>query len=105
MDVRDRVEACLDMEPNYNTVVVRAELAKQICEMASQQLHICEKLVHDQHLQHQGWRAVVANLEDIVKTFTASRALLEQQYAQFLCTKDASRELLEKYVRHSTTHH
>lgn len=97
-DVRERVEGCYEMEPVYNTVVVRAELAKQLCEMAGQQYHICEKLVHDQHLQHQGWRAVVANLEDIVKTFAASRQQLEQSYAQFLRTKDTSRELLQKYV-------
>lgn len=95
-DVKERVESALDMEPTYNTVVVRTELAKHLYEMASSQLHICEKLVHDQHLQHQGWRAVVANLEDIIKTFESSRNLLDQNFSQFLLTKDASVDLLQK---------
>ncbi|KAI1287600.1 RB1-inducible coiled-coil protein 1 [Halotydeus destructor] len=94
VDVKERVESCLNLEPSYNTVVTRTELAKQMNEMASQQLHICEKLVHDQHLQHQGWRAVVANLEDIVKTFASSLSQLEQTYSQFLLSKGSSRELL-----------
>lgn len=95
-DMKDRVQSCLDMEPTYNTVVARTELAKHLCEMASQQLHVCEKLVHDQHLQHQGWRAVVANLEDIITTFDSSRNQLDINYSQFLKTKDASIELLDK---------
>lgn len=31
-------------------------------------MEACEKLVHDQHLQQQGWAAVVANLEDITRS-------------------------------------
>ena len=33
------------------------------------QIATCERLVHDQHLMQQGWRAVVANLEDVYDEF------------------------------------
>lgn len=37
--------------------------------MAKEETRICEKLVHEQHLQQQGWAAVVANMEDITDEF------------------------------------
>ena len=40
---------------------------QQIHEVDSEELKACEQLVHDQHLQQQGWAAVVANLEDITR--------------------------------------
>lgn len=54
----------------YATVVSRAQLAQKICEMAREEFKRCEALVHEQHLQQQGWAAVVANMEDTVKEFT-----------------------------------
>lgn len=36
--------------------------------MDKEEVEACEKLVHDQHLQQQGWAAVVANLEDITRS-------------------------------------
>lgn len=57
------------MPANYNTVVIRAQLAQQCHEMAKEEIKICEKLVHEQHLQQQGWSAVVANMEDLTEEF------------------------------------
>lgn len=37
--------------------------------MAKEETRICERLVHEQHLQQQGWAAVVANMEDITDEF------------------------------------
>ncbi|RWS17445.1 RB1-inducible coiled-coil protein 1-like isoform X2 [Dinothrombium tinctorium] len=96
-DMRERVESCLDMEPAINTVVARAELAKQLHEMATQQLNVCEKLVHDQHLQHQGWRAVVANLEDIAIDFEESVVFLNQSYAEFVEKRESYLKLLQNF--------
>ena len=74
----------------------------------------CEKLVHDQHLQHQGWRAVstsstysddlmqnwkvVANLEDVVAAYRESWNHLEANFTQFLKQKEANSQLLQKLV-------
>uniref|UniRef100_A0A6B2EHA8 RB1-inducible coiled-coil protein 1 n=1 Tax=Phlebotomus kandelakii TaxID=1109342 RepID=A0A6B2EHA8_9DIPT len=68
-DLKDQVERCLSLPANYNTVVKRAQLAQQIYELGREETRTCEKLVHEQHLQQQGWAAVVANMEDLTEEF------------------------------------
>lgn len=48
------VDQCLVLPDTINTVVVRSHLAQRFCEMAQEESQICERLVHEQHLQHQG---------------------------------------------------
>lgn len=60
---------CLVMPAEYNTVVIRAKLAQKMCESATKEIKKCEKLVFEQHLQQQGWAAVMANLEDLTCEF------------------------------------
>lgn len=96
-DLKERVDACLNMQPTFNTVVARTELAKQIYELSTQQVRVCEKLVHDQHLQHQGWQAVVANLDDVVSVFKGSWHQLESNITQFLHQKTSNEELLKSF--------
>lgn len=57
------------MPAEYNTVVTRAKLAKNMYESATKEIKSCEKLVFEQHLQQQGWAAVMANLEDLTNEF------------------------------------
>lgn len=38
-------------------------------EMAKEEEQICARLVHEQHLQQQGWAAVIANMEDLADEF------------------------------------
>lgn len=59
----------LAMPAEYNTVVVRAKLAHKMFESATKEIKVCEKLVFEQHLQQQGWAAVMANLEDLSNEF------------------------------------
>ena len=40
---------------------------QQFHDYAKEEYHHCELLVHEQHLQHQGWAAVIANLEDLTR--------------------------------------
>lgn len=68
-DIKSEVDRCLELAPVYTTVVRRAQLAQQIHELGKDELKYCDKLVHEQHLQHQGWMAVIANLEDITEAF------------------------------------
>lgn len=60
---------CLVLPAEYNTVVIRAKLAQKMCESATKEIKKCEKLVFEQHLQQQGWAAVMANLEDLTNEF------------------------------------
>ncbi|XP_035795473.1 RB1-inducible coiled-coil protein 1-like isoform X4 [Anopheles albimanus] len=70
VDVETLVHKSCELPVAYATVVSRAQLAQKICEMAREEFKRCEALVHEQHLQQQGWAAVVANMEDTVKEFT-----------------------------------
>lgn len=68
-DLKAQVDKCLELPATYATVVTRSLLAQQICEMAKEEAKTCETLIHEQHLQQQGWAAVVANMEDSVAEF------------------------------------
>ncbi|XP_050497686.1 RB1-inducible coiled-coil protein 1 isoform X4 [Diabrotica virgifera virgifera] len=68
-DVDLKVQEHCDMPVTFGTVAKRAQLAQQLVELARKQLTVCENIVHDQHLQQQGWSAVVASLEDITFEF------------------------------------
>ncbi|XP_058447461.1 RB1-inducible coiled-coil protein 1 isoform X2 [Malaya genurostris] len=68
-DLKLQVDKCLELPAAYSTVVSRSQLAQQICEMAKEEAKTCDTLVHEQHLQQQGWAAVVANMEDVVAEF------------------------------------
>uniref|UniRef100_A0A1A9WH20 RB1-inducible coiled-coil protein 1 n=1 Tax=Glossina brevipalpis TaxID=37001 RepID=A0A1A9WH20_9MUSC len=68
-DLREQVERCLELPAVYETVVRRAQLAGRIYELAREEERLCERLVHDQHLQQQGWSAMVANVEDLTEEF------------------------------------
>lgn len=52
--MKDQVDNSLNMPASYNTVVVRSQLAQEFCELSRDQTRVCERLVHDQHLQQQG---------------------------------------------------
>jgi RB1-inducible coiled-coil protein 1 len=59
-------------------VVARVQLAQQFYETGREITRVCEQLVHDQHMQQQGWSAVVANLEDVMTDFKGRTQLFEQ---------------------------
>lgn len=62
------------------TVVSRCQLAQQLYDLGREMSRKCEQLTHDQHLQHQGWAAVVANLEDIITSFKKRIDLFQHTY-------------------------
>ncbi|XP_015785734.1 RB1-inducible coiled-coil protein 1 [Tetranychus urticae] len=82
-DMKVRIKSCFNMEPSINTVTSRAELAQQLYVIAQAHLQCCEKLIQDQHLQHQGWAAVLANIEDLWKVVLNKLEMLDTEYAKF----------------------
>lgn len=68
-ELKAAVEKCCAQPPNAYTVMTCATLAQQFSELAVEVSSSCEQLVHEQHLQQQGWAAVVANLDDIYFEF------------------------------------
>lgn len=67
-------------------------------EVANKLSSFCERLVHDEHLQHQGWAAIMANLEDCT---TSSQKLLlkfETSYVNYQHDLEEIKTKLSKYV-------
>ncbi|XP_066593951.1 RB1-inducible coiled-coil protein 1 isoform X1 [Prorops nasuta] len=94
VDLQYQIDNSLSMPASYATVSLRAQLAQQCCAMAREQTRICEKLVHDQHLQQQGWAAVIANLEDITQTFEARSQYLQDGIRYYLRERQHYLDLL-----------
>jgi RB1-inducible coiled-coil protein 1 len=65
-DLQPEVESSLGLPDTHNTVAVRTTLAQEYVKVSREQVRLCEREIHDQHLQHQGWAAALANLEDSV---------------------------------------
>ncbi|XP_063977047.1 RB1-inducible coiled-coil protein 1-like isoform X2 [Diachasmimorpha longicaudata] len=97
VDLVEQITASLVMPATYSTLVARAQLAQQCCVIAREQTRTCERLVHDQHLQQQGWAAVVANLEDITQMFQSKADLLQQSFTHYLTEREQHMQLLNNF--------
>ncbi|XP_022084289.1 RB1-inducible coiled-coil protein 1-like [Acanthaster planci] len=82
--LRLQVEGLKNLPHSYSAVVARTQLALQFHDLAKENLRLCEGLVHDQHLQQQGWMAVVANLEDITSAFEQRASAFRLSMTEFL---------------------
>ncbi|ELU18827.1 hypothetical protein CAPTEDRAFT_226747 [Capitella teleta] len=69
----------------------------QFDDVGKEELRACEKLVHDQHLQHQGWAAVVANLEDITSAFQARAKVFVQSMHEYISNRHLYIEILSSF--------
>ncbi|XP_033736937.1 RB1-inducible coiled-coil protein 1-like [Pecten maximus] len=98
VDIHSQVEGSLLLPPAYATVVSRAQLALQIHDVDKEEMKACEKLVHDQHLQQQGWAAVVANLEDITSALRQRSEIFMTAYQEYLCQREDYRETLSSVI-------
>ncbi|WAR23784.1 RBCC1-like protein [Mya arenaria] len=94
IDLQAQVEGSLLMPPAYETVVSRTQLALQFQEVDGEELGACEKLIHDQHLQQQGWAAVVANLEDVTGELRQRWETFNESFQQYLECRESYRDLI-----------
>ncbi|KYM96349.1 RB1-inducible coiled-coil protein 1, partial [Cyphomyrmex costatus] len=97
VDLQTQIDASLAMPATYQTLCARAHLAQQCCGLAREQTRICERLVHDQHLQQQGWAAVVANLEDITHMFQLRAEQFQQAFVLYLAERQQHMKLLDNF--------
>uniref|UniRef100_A0A667Z864 RB1-inducible coiled-coil protein 1 n=1 Tax=Myripristis murdjan TaxID=586833 RepID=A0A667Z864_9TELE len=68
-EIQVKVEESLMMPAVFHTVASRTQLAVEMFEVAKKLCSFCERLVHDEHLQHQGWAAIMANLDDCTLSY------------------------------------
>lgn len=96
-DLQPEVEASLSLPDTHNTVSVRAALAQEYVKASREQARGCEAAIHAQHLQHQGWAAALANLEDSVTALERRHARFRDTYSAYLAKREHYREVIETF--------
>uniref|UniRef100_A0A8C6WNA3 RB1-inducible coiled-coil protein 1 n=1 Tax=Neogobius melanostomus TaxID=47308 RepID=A0A8C6WNA3_9GOBI len=79
-EIQVKVEESLLMPAVFHTVASRTQLALEMFEVAKKLSSFCERLVHDEHLQHQGWAAIMANLDDCTMSYQKLLLKFETSY-------------------------
>lgn len=97
LDLKEQVDRCIELPAVYDTVIKRAQLASRMYELAREEERLCERLVHEQHLQQQGWSAVVANLEDLTEEFRIRFRNFCEAFDKHLERRPAYLELLRNF--------
>ncbi|KAG9478920.1 hypothetical protein GDO78_012534 [Eleutherodactylus coqui] len=83
-----KVEESLMMPAVFHTVASRTQLAVEMYEVAKKLCSFCEGLVHDEHLQHQGWAAIMANLEDCTHSYQKLLFKFDNAYSKYIQSVD-----------------
>uniref|UniRef100_A0A182KD57 RB1-inducible coiled-coil protein 1 n=1 Tax=Anopheles christyi TaxID=43041 RepID=A0A182KD57_9DIPT len=97
VDLEGLVRKNLELPVSYPTVAARAQLAQRIFEMGREELRRCESLIHEQHLQQQGWAAVVANMEDTIKEFQERCEYFNRYYEEQLRMHEEQLDILHSF--------
>lgn len=82
-EIQVKVEESLLMPAVFHTVASRTQLALEMFEVANKLSSFCERLVHDEHLQHQGWAAIMANLDDCTLSYQKLLMKFETAYTNY----------------------
>ncbi|KAH8382013.1 hypothetical protein KR009_001353 [Drosophila setifemur] len=97
-ELRRQVEESHRLPAVLETVRLRSQLAQQMRELARKEEAVCERLVHEQHLQQQGWSAVVANMEDLTNEFQERFHNFCLAFDRHLQKRDSYLELLRNFA-------
>ncbi|KAH8343875.1 hypothetical protein KR084_000954 [Drosophila pseudotakahashii] len=97
-ELRRQVEESHRLPPVLETVRQRAQLAQHMRELARKEEDQCERLVHEQHLQQQGWSAVVANMEDLTNEFRERFHNFCSSFDRHLQKRESYLELLRNFA-------
>ncbi|XP_008194414.1 RB1-inducible coiled-coil protein 1 isoform X2 [Tribolium castaneum] len=96
-DLSSKVRESSELPATLSTVQKRTQLARLFCELSQSQMTTCEKLVHEQHLQQQGWSAVVANLEDLYSDLKHRWKLYQDAFNEYIAKRDSYLEFLNHF--------
>ena len=72
-------------------------MLQELVKVSREQARGCEGAIHDQHLQHQGWAAALANLEDSVTALERRHNKFQDTYASYLAKRPHYREVIETF--------
>lgn len=95
-DLSDSISEVVLLPATHETVSDAYKLAKETHECDSSRMDASQRLIHDQHLQQQGWAAAIANLDDHLMSFNRRVEKFQNTCKIFLKTQEESREMLSK---------
>ncbi|XP_065207804.1 RB1-inducible coiled-coil protein 1 isoform X2 [Planococcus citri] len=79
------------------TIEKGSQLAKKYVEQATEAKMLCDKINTDQLLQHQGFSAALANLDDVLRTFEGQLAAFDSSYNKYLETRAKNIDLIDRF--------
>lgn len=82
---------------SYQTIQCNAQLAGKFLAAADELLVSCSRLVDEQHLMHQGWCAVTANLDDTTAAFVRRLKRFDERRQKFEAHKSNAIDLLDNF--------
>ncbi|KAL8606380.1 hypothetical protein ACOMHN_020534 [Nucella lapillus] len=91
-----QLDASIKMPPVLDTVKSRMLLVQTTCEIDKRELQEIRQLVFDQHLQQQGWAAVVANLEEVCSGFRTRVLAFQKQFGEYTKVREDYMALLRR---------
>jgi RB1-inducible coiled-coil protein 1 len=92
----DDVKNSRKMTPSLEAVRERAKLAQRLYTAAVDRVRQCNELVLEQHLQQQGWAAVIANLDEVSNEMGSQWDVLRDAYDEFLKKRDYYEKLVNE---------
>ncbi|KAF8764422.1 RB1-inducible coiled-coil protein 1 like protein [Argiope bruennichi] len=95
LSIENDVKGCANMIPSIQVLTVKASLAQRFADYALKGKEECIALVRDQHLQQQGWAAVIANLDDIKDSLQKNFHHLCDLFGNFLENVPRFQEILK----------
>eukprot|EP00095_Tigriopus_kingsejongensis_P007557 maker-scaffold104_size368486-snap-gene-2.42 protein:Tk07557 transcript:maker-scaffold104_size368486-snap-gene-2.42-mRNA-1 annotation:"rb1-inducible coiled-coil protein 1" len=96
-EIQAKVEASQRMADAQSTVAVRASIAQGIVVASSHEVKLCQDLILHQHMQYQGWLAVVANVEDTAISLQKRRESLIRLFEDYLAHREDYRQVVETF--------
>ncbi|XP_046677243.1 RB1-inducible coiled-coil protein 1-like [Homalodisca vitripennis] len=87
MDLHAEMDESLVLEDTTDSIFFRSYLASSFYEMAEKSMQACKRLIDEQHLQHQGFKAMIDNIQNKVSTANSSAVTFLSMLQEFLENK------------------
>ncbi|GAB1600083.1 RB1-inducible coiled-coil protein 1-like isoform X1 [Argonauta hians] len=95
----DAISEVVLLPATHETISDAFKLAKETVDCDKSRMDACERLIHDQHLQQQGWAAAIANLDDHLSSFNRRFEKFRSTCNIFLKSQGESLEMLSNVPR------
>jgi len=96
-ELLERADDSVGLPDSQESVATRVKLAMDFVEASNEQIDFCQRVIHDQHLQHQGWLAVVANVEDTSAALKRKNIALSKTYKAYLSQREQYRDMVDSF--------